>query len=87
MLGRGPHQQHAAKMISEESIVAYPAALLEDGKWFAALRFEVEGKPFGEDFILRAVPCGTADEAVALAETHLDLAVALAPKIDTALDL
>lgn len=55
-------------------IVAYPAALREDGQWFAALTFERRGKPFGDDLVLRAVACETAEQAVGLAEKFLDMA-------------
>jgi hypothetical protein len=55
-------------------IVAYPAALREQGQWFPALRFERQGKPFGDDLVLRAVPCATSAQAVAIAEMFLDSA-------------
>jgi hypothetical protein len=53
-------------------IVAYPAALREHGQWFPALRFERQGKPFGDDFVLRSLSCATSAQAVAIAETFLD---------------
>ena len=57
-----------------DGIVAYPAAFREHGSWFPALSFERHGKPFGDDFVLRAAPCVTADDAVAIAADFLDLA-------------
>ena len=57
-----------------DEIMAYPAALLEQGKWFPALRFEVHGEPFGDDFVLRTDACATAEEAVAIAAAFLDFA-------------
>ncbi len=57
-----------------DKIVAYPAALHENGEWFAAMRFELRGEPFGDDFVLRTVACGTAEQAVHIAEMFLDAA-------------
>ena len=51
----------------EKPLVAEGYALLDQGRWYACLRYLRDGKPVGEDLVFKNAPRLNQQEATALA--------------------